>query len=178
MDFNPANPWQDTSGQGATVGCLTGYCPSVSSGSASFNGAQYPDGIGRHSEPEQRAPDPECVDLSADQDAVKDGWYQGILGYHSHLGRRDRRTPPSSAMASSCASASAQARPGRAHDYGSNVLTANAWNHVVATYSQDDGYARIYVNGVRRAEQQRGEVRHHCVAGDLRHRPLDQTRPS
>ena len=37
------------------------------------------------------------------------------------------------------------------------MLTANAWNHVVATYQPDDGYARIYVNGSRMQKQQLGE---------------------
>ena len=38
-----------------------------------------------------------------------------------------------------------------------NVLTANTWNHVVATYSQDDGYARIYVNGVEKQNSNVGK---------------------
>ena len=86
MDFNPANPWQDTSGQGATVGCLTGYCPSVSSSGAGFDGAQYLTASG--SIPNLSSG---RLTLSAwiypqNRGDAKDGWYQGILGYHSTLG--------------------------------------------------------------------------------------------
>ncbi|HSN76016.1 MAG TPA: LamG-like jellyroll fold domain-containing protein, partial [Anaerolineae bacterium] len=86
MDFNPANPWQDTSGQGATVGCLTGYCPSVSSSGAGFDGAQYLTASGAIPNLSSGRLTLSAWIYPQNRGDAKDGWYQGILGYHSTLG--------------------------------------------------------------------------------------------
>ena len=148
-DFNLANPWQDTSGQGATVACTSGYCPTASSGSATFNGGQFLTASG--SVPNLSGG---RLTLSAwiypqpTPDEDSNMWYRGIIGNH-RLG--------------SVTGYPTLDRYGRELRFGfstgtlwkevitsGNVLTFYAWNHVVATYSQDDGYARIYVNGVQR----------------------------
>ena len=158
MNFNLANPWQETSGQDATVGCASGTCPSVTAGSAGFNGAQYLTASG--SIPSLSGG---RLTLSAwiypqnyGSGSLKDGWYQGILGFHSQDGG-DTAYPTFERYGLKLRFGFSTKSAWKGFTTGSNVLTADAWNHVVATYSQDDGYARIYVNGVEKGNSNVGK---------------------
>ena len=158
MNFNLANPWQDTSGQEATVGCASGACPSVSAGSAGFDGAQFLTASGA------------IPNLSGGRLTLsawiypqirgggdpRDGWYQGILGCHSQRGDATAY-PTLERYGLKLRFGFSTGTAWKGFTTGSNVLAANAWNHVVATYSQDDGYARIFVNGAEKGNSNVGK---------------------
>jgi len=139
------------------VSCPSGYCPGVSSGSATFNGGQYLTASGS-------VPDLSGgrLTLSAwiypqNRDSDEEFgyyWYQGILGNHRLGGATGYPTLD---------------RLGLKLRFGfstgtewkeiitPNVLTLDGWNHVVVTYSQDDGWVRFYVNGVLRGYSNAGK---------------------
>ena len=86
----------------------------------------------------------------------RDGWYQGILGRHSQ--RVDATAYPTlERYGLKLRFGFSTGTAWKGFTTGSNVLAANAWNHVVATYSQDDGYARIFVNGAEKGNSNVGK---------------------
>jgi hypothetical protein len=158
MDFNLANPWQDTSGQGAAVSCPSGYCPGVSSGSATFNGGQFLTASG--SVPNLSGG---RLTLSAwiypqNRDSNETWgyyWYQGILGNHILGGATGY--PTLDRLGLKLRFGFSTGTEWKEFSTSTDVLTLDAWNHVVVTYSQDDGYVRFYVNGVLKGSSNAGK---------------------
>jgi hypothetical protein len=158
MDFNLANPWQDTSGQGAAVSCPSGYCPSVSEGSATFNGGQFLTASG--SVPNLSGG---RLTLSAwiypqNRDSNETWgyyWYQGILGNHILGGATGY--PTLDRLGLKLRFGFSTGTEWKEFSTSTDVLTLDAWNHVVVTYSQDDGYVRFYVNGVLKGSSNAGK---------------------
>ena len=157
MNFNLANAWQDTSGYGTSVTCTAGYCPSVTSGSATFNGEQYlaAQGAGVNVGAGRLTLSAWIYPQDRGGGDARDTWYQGIVGYHSQLGEATAY-PTLERYGLKLRFGFSTGTAWTGFTTGSNVLTLNTWNHVVATYSKDDGYARIYVNGVEKGDKNVG----------------------
>ena len=150
LNFDSQVAWPDVSSFAGSVTCTGIYCPrhedqqAVAGRAARFDGANWLSTSGN-----QLSLGDGRVTLSAWVYPVNNGtgadtYAQGILGYHRN---EADAYPYLDRQGLKIGFGFSDGTTDRHTVTDNDVLTLNAWNHVVATFGVDDNVARLYVNG-------------------------------